>query len=43
MQISVMEKDLMIKVNLRLTHFPYAIDQVNPAALLSNSVMRNHG
>lgn len=39
----MLDKCLIIKLNLKLTHFPYALDQVNPAALLSNSIMRNHG
>lgn len=38
-----MDSTLIIKLNLRLTHFPYALDQVNPATLLTNSTMRNHG
>jgi hypothetical protein len=34
---------LLIKLNLRLTHFPYALSQVDPRALQANSIMRNHG
>ena len=41
--IKHLKDTLVVKVNLRLTHFPYAIEQVNPAALLNNSTMRNHG
>ena len=34
---------MIVRLNLRLTHFPYGLDQVNPAVLLNNSLMRNHG
>eukprot|EP00347_Sterkiella_histriomuscorum_P018336 403345893 len=41
--ISQLEMNLLIKISLRLSHFPYALNQINPTALLSNSVLRNHG
>ena len=37
------EEKLFIKLNLRLSHFPYFISQVGPATLLGNSLLRNHG
>ncbi len=39
----MLDKTLQIRLNLRLTHFPYALAQINPAALLSNALLRNHG
>jgi hypothetical protein len=38
-----MDKDLQIKLNLKLTHFPYSVKRIDPKALLSNNLLLNHG
>ncbi len=42
-RLSLMEILMTLRVNLRLTHFPAVNKEMNPSALLSNSVLRNHG
>ncbi|CDW78228.1 UNKNOWN [Stylonychia lemnae] len=43
MKVADLEMGMVIKLNLRISHFPYFINQIDPATLLSNSILRNHG
>ena len=33
------EKELQIKLNLKLSHFPYCVKRIDPKALLSNNLL----
>lgn len=38
-----MQRDLQIKLNLKLSHFPNCVKRIDPKALLSNNLLLNHG
>jgi hypothetical protein len=38
-----LEKELQLKINLKLTHFPYSVRRIDPKALLNNNLLLNHG